>query len=115
MKGTNKHFELSFRSRKQPHQSCYIPKSALTENGIYYTISGKLTFAERNWMKYGHCDVRLVREYGNWYVVIPLKMATTTLPCSENQRQGDVVAIDPGIRSFLTYFFRKWYIWSNWL
>ena len=93
-------FKLSFRSRKNPEQSCYIPKSAVKESGIYYTIAGKLKYSEREWFGRTIQDCRLIKEYDRWYIVIP--MAIKTEAFTENQ--GDVVAIDPGIRSFLTYF-----------
>ena len=56
-------FELKYRARKDPKQSCFIPN-----------------------------------------VVVPIKFDNTLLPCSDNQRDGDVVAIDPGVRSFITMF-----------
>lgn len=99
-KKTGVPFKLSFRSRKNPEQSCYIPKNAVKENGIYYTIAGKLKYSEREWFGKTIQDCRLVKEYDRWYIVIP--MAIKTEAFTENQ--GDVVAIDPGMRSFLTYF-----------
>jgi hypothetical protein len=38
--------QVSFRSRKNPYQSCYIPKSAVKPRGIYHTILGQLDYAE---------------------------------------------------------------------
>lgn len=40
-KKTGETFKLSFRTRKNPKQSCYIPKQALKKEGIYHTIAGK--------------------------------------------------------------------------
>ncbi|NEQ18416.1 MAG: helix-turn-helix domain-containing protein, partial [Moorea sp. SIO3E2] len=37
---------VRFRSRKNPVQSCYIPKSAVTAIGIYRTKLGELSFTE---------------------------------------------------------------------
>uniref|UniRef100_A0A1D9G1D4 Transposase putative helix-turn-helix domain-containing protein n=1 Tax=Moorena producens (strain JHB) TaxID=1454205 RepID=A0A1D9G1D4_MOOP1 len=37
---------VKFRSRQNPVQSCYIPKSAVSARGIYHTKLGELTFAE---------------------------------------------------------------------
>lgn len=103
-KKTKHKFVLKFRTRKNPYQSCYIPKSALSEFGIYHTISGKMHFTETSWLNHGVHDARLLKEYDRWYVVVPLVMDNKILPCSENQGSGDVVAIDQGIRSFITYF-----------
>ena len=104
-KQTGKPFSLKFRSRKDSVQSCYIPKSAITEKGIYIRIGGSLKMTERHLLSNAIADSRLVREYGNkWYIVIPLSLGDTRFPTSENQGMGDVVAIDPGIRTFVTYF-----------
>lgn len=104
-KQTGKPFSMKFRKRKDSVQSCYIPKSAITEKGIYSRIGGSLKMAERHLLSNAIADSRLVREYGNkWYIVIPLSFGDTRLPTSENQGMGDVVAIDPGIRTFVTYF-----------
>ena len=97
-------FRLKFRKRKDPKQSCFIPKQALSDKGIYHTISGKMKFSERPFLGHEFKDLRLVREYDRWYVVVPMVFNETLLPCSENQRNGDVVAIDPGVRSFTTMF-----------
>lgn len=103
-KRTGEPFEQKFRSRKDPHQSCFIPKSALSDKGIYYTLSGNLKIKERWLLNNNVKDLRLVREYDRWYLVVPMEIGNTLLPVSENQGIGDVVAIDPGIRTFITYF-----------
>ncbi len=45
-KNTSQIQRVRFRSRKNPIQSCYIPKSAVTAMGIYHTKLGKLTYSE---------------------------------------------------------------------
>lgn len=102
-------FELSFRTRKNPKQSCYIPKSAISHNGIYYTIVGNLKMTERDLLNNTFKDARLVREYDKWYIIIPMVLPNTILDVSENQRNGDVVALDPGIRTFMTFFTENGY------
>ncbi len=98
-KQTGKPFKLRYKSRKNPTQSCYIPKQAVSESGIYYTISGKLKFSEREWLKNDICDCRLINDHGRWYLSIPQKIRT--MP---TENQGSIVALDPGVRNFLTYF-----------
>ena len=98
-KKTGKSFKLRYKSRKNPVQSCYIPKSAVSENGIYHTISGKLKFSEREWLKNDICDCRLINDHGRWYLSVPQKFST--MP---TENQGGIVALDPGVRNFLTYF-----------
>ena len=98
-------FDLKYRTRKDPKQSCYIPKQALTANGIYHSISGTLKMKERHLIEnYEHADLRLVMEYGKWFVMVPFKFGDMRLSVSENQGTDDVVSLDPGIRNFLTYF-----------
>ena len=98
-KKSGKQFKLRYKSRKNPVQSCYIPKSAVSESGIYHTISGKLKFSERGWLKNDICDCRLINDHGRWYLSVPQKIAT--MP---TENQGGIVALDPEVRNFLTYF-----------
>lgn len=97
-------FELSYRTRKNHKQSCYIPKSALTSNGIYHTIAGQLKMKEKHLLDNTFQDIRLIREHGKWFISVPIQLSNTMLSVSDNQRDGDIVALDPGIRTFLTYF-----------
>ncbi len=98
-KKTGKPFKLRYKSRKNPVQSCYIPKQAVSETGIYYTISGKLKFSEREWLKNDICDCRLIHDHGRWYLSVPQK-----IKIMPTENQGGIVALDPGVRNFLTYF-----------
>ena len=98
-KKSGKHFKLSYKSRKNPVQSCYIPKSAVSESGIYHTISGKLKFSEREFLKNDICACRLIDDHGRWYLSVPQKITTV-----HTENQGGIVALDPGVRNFLTYF-----------
>lgn len=45
------------------------------------------------------CDCRLVLEHGKWFIIIPKKIETKNI-----DNQDGIVAIDPGIRTFATYF-----------
>lgn len=91
-------FKLGFKSRKNPVQSCYIPHSAIKATGIYPRISGKgLRYAEE--IPALILDSRLVFANNRWYIAIPTK---ETIQKAENQ--GRVVAVDPGIRCFATWF-----------
>jgi putative transposase len=97
-KQTGKFQEVHYRSRKNPTQSCYIPQQALRNSGIFHTLSkGALKWAER--IPENHGDCRLVCNDGRWYLSISYE--ARRLP-SENQ--GRVVALDPGIRTFQTFF-----------
>jgi len=87
-----------FRSRKNPTQSCYIPKSAIKKAGIYPHVSGKnLHYIEA--LPDAPLDGRLVYQYHEWFLCVPQKVETHV---AENQ--GRVVALDPGVRTFQTFY-----------
>jgi len=87
-----------FRSRKNPTQSCYIPKSAIRNSGIYPRVSGKkLRYSEA--LPEEPLDGRLIYQYNEWFLSVPQKIETRV---AENQ--GRVVAIDPGVRTFQTFY-----------
>lgn len=88
-----------YRSRKNPVQSGFIPKSAIKEMGIYPRVSGKgLRYSES--LPESFLDSRLVWKAGKYYLSVPFK--TSRVPYGENQAR--VVAIDPGIRSFAAFY-----------
>lgn len=89
--------EVHFRSRKEPVQSFYVPKSAVSLHGIYYTLLGTLRFREA--LPAVHGDCRLVWAYGTYYVTLPM-----VAPQRAAENQGRVVALDPGIRAFISFF-----------
>lgn len=94
-KKTGEPFRLSFRSAKDPRQSCFIPSSALNESGIYPRISGALKMSEK--IPDDARDSRLVFEHGRWFVIVPYRVTTT-----KADNQGRIVALDPGVRTFMT-------------
>jgi putative transposase len=94
---TGEFSELKYKSRKTPYQTCYIPKSAVTETGIYHTISGQMKYGEA--LPEDICDCELSYQQGRWYLCVPFK---TTVTQGENQAR--VVALDPGVRTFQTFF-----------
>ena len=89
---------LGYRSRKNPKQSCYIPDDAATEHGVYHTMLGPLRMAEA--IPAEHKECRLVQERGLYWLIVPYPPQ-----CDIETPSGDgVVALDPGVRTFLTYF-----------
>lgn len=96
-KKTGAPFRLSFRSAKDPRQSCFIPSSALKDSGIYPRIAGELKMSEK--LPDDARDSRLIFEHGRWFVIVPYRVAI-----SRAENQGRVVALDPGVRTFLTGF-----------
>ena len=96
--------KVKFRSRRDKVQSCYIPKSAVSRKGIYHTILGSVSLRENLPNKIGDC--RLVTHLGVTYLCVPHEM-----PRSISENQGRVVALDPGVRSFLTLFSENSFGW----
>jgi putative transposase len=78
-------------------QSCYIPKSAVSGRGLYHTFSGEIKWTEN--LPEEHGDARLVLEKGRWFVCLPVEEQH-----HKPENQGRVVSLDPGIRSFLSFF-----------
>jgi putative transposase len=88
-----------FRSRKNPQQSCFIPKTAIKEHGIYPNVSGKgLVLTEA--LPESFLDSHLLWRAGKYYLAVPSK--TPRVLYGDNQAR--VVAIDPGIRTFATFY-----------
>ncbi|MGK7928274.1 MAG: RNA-guided endonuclease InsQ/TnpB family protein [Spirulina sp.] len=104
--------KVKFRSRKKPVQSCYIPSSAVTEKGIYWTILGEIGYAENLPKEHGDC--RIVVHQGCYYLCLSREeqQEKTELRLrSVTENQGRVVALDPGVRNFLTFFSENSYGW----
>ena len=95
-KKTGKGFTLRFRSRKNPRQSCYIPKASV-KDGIYPRVSGKMRYSET--LPHEVMDSRLLLDNGRWFIVVPTKATTY-----HTENQGRVVALDPGVRTFMTCY-----------
>jgi len=88
---------VHFKKRRDPVKSCYIPKAAITDRGLYYTLTKELKWSED--LPEDLCDARLIKYNGRYYVSVPYKV---TVLNSENQ--GRIVALDPGIRNFISFY-----------
>jgi putative transposase len=93
---TGQPFQMKFRSRKNPKQ---IIKFSIQNfiNGLYKTKLGILKMSEQ--LPDNICDAQLTLHNGQYHMVVPFK---TNITVAENQ--GSVVALDPGVRTFQTFF-----------
>jgi putative transposase len=93
---TGQPFSMKFRSRKNPKQVIKFSVSDF-KNGLYKTKLGHLKMAEL--LPDNICDGQLTMHNGQYHLVVPFK---TNVNVAENQ--GGVVALDPGVRTFQTFF-----------
>lgn len=96
--------KCKFRSRKDTQQTIYIPKSAIKETGIYHTILGQSKLKEA--LPKDFSDGRLTLAYGEYYLIISEEVQP-----HRTDNQGRVVALDPGVRTFMTFFSESSYGW----
>lgn len=96
-------FSLKFRKSKDKVQSCFIPKSAIKSDGIFklnmkrFSGLGEIRFTEV--LPENHLDSELVLDYGQWFLCVPYKKKLKPI-----ESQDRVVALDVGIRKFLTFY-----------
>ena len=91
--------EVHYRRKKDTKQRFGFDKIALKQFSV---------FAGKNIVKFHSTEeidvekegTEIVRENGRWFVVIPV---TASIKIPDNQRLG-IVALDPGVRTFQTYF-----------
>ena len=100
-KQTGKFQEVKFRSKKNQDFNLFIPQTAVSENGVYHTILGKLNTAEPVWRP--NHDCRLTLYNGRYYLSIPIDVEVKR---PENQRLS-ACALDCGVRTFQTVFSKE--------
>lgn len=91
--------EVRFRSKKSPDQVLFVPKTAMSDKGVYWTMLGKMLLSESVRKSDVESDCRLVLQSGRYYLIVPRKIKTTS-----GENQSGVVAVDPGLRTFVTAF-----------
>ena len=91
---------VRFRSRKNPRQTFTVQANCVTPNGIYRTKLGDIKMAEELPVSVNRNICRLTLKYGQYHLAVPYD---EKLP-PQRENQARVVALDPGVRSFLAWY-----------
>ena len=90
--------KFKYKRKKDPNQSIFIPKSAIRSNGFYIRLLGTIKM-KGDLIPDEPMDSRLVLSNGEYYLKVPHKVKLS-LP----ENQGRIVALDPGVRTFQTFY-----------
>ena len=91
---------VRFRSRKNPRQTFTVQAGCVSDRGIYRSKLGDMQMAEKLPTPENRNICRLSLRYGQYHLSVPYD---EKLP-PERENQARVVALDPGVRSFLTWY-----------
>ena len=91
---------VRFRSRKNPRQTFTVQAGCVSDMGIYRSKLGDMRMAEKLPTPKNRNICRLSLRYGQYHLSVPYDEKLQ--PRRENQAR--VVALDPGVRSFLTWY-----------
>ena len=91
---------VRFRSRKNPRQTFTVQANCVSDMGIYRSKLGDMQMAEKLPVPENRNICRLSLRYGQYHLSVPYD---EKLP-PERENQARVVALDPGVRSFLTWY-----------
>lgn len=90
-------FSVGFISRRD-QKSFFILGNGISGKGIYPRLLGGI--ATREPLPDKPCDSRIMVIAGKFYLCVPRKKTFHRQP----DNQGTVVSVDPGVRTFLTYY-----------
>ena len=91
---------VRFRSRKNPRQTFTVQANCVSDLGIYRSKLSDVRMAENLPTPKNRNICRLSLRYGQYHLSVPYDEKLP--PRRENQAR--VVALDPGVRSFLTWY-----------
>ena len=91
---------VRFRSRKNPRQTFTVQANCVSSGGIYRTKLSDIKIAEELPVPVNRNICRLTLRYGQYYLAVPYD---EKLP-PQRENQARVVVLDPGVRSFLTWY-----------
>ena len=100
-KSADKNFAcVHFRSRRNPRQVLTVQANCVSDRGIYRTKLCDMRMAESLPVPVNRNIYRLTLKHGQYHLAVPYDEKRP--PRRENQAR--VVALDPGVRSFLTWY-----------
>ena len=91
---------VHFRSRKNPRQTFTVQANCVSPSGIYRTKLGDMLMAEELPIPKNRNICRLTLRYGQYHLAVPYDEK----PPTQRENQARVVALDPGVRSFLAWY-----------
>ena len=91
---------MRFRSRKNPKQTFTVQANCITPNGIYRTKLRDIKMADSLPVPENKNICRLTLRYSQYHLAVPYDEK----PLPEHENQARLVALDPGVRSFLTWY-----------
>ena len=117
-KETGEYQKVSFRSRKRK-QTLYLRADSLKKNGFYVRLLGDMKMSEplpANPQGKGPVsqrdtdaevkDSQLILENGRYFLCVPYVEKKKT-----REPSGRIVALDPGVRDFMTFFSEESFGW----
>ena len=114
-KQTGEFQKVKFRSRKQPRQTLYLRADTLKERGFYVRLLGEMQMTEPlPALPQGQehdpidevKDSQLIMESGRYFLCVPYVEKK-----KPREPSGRIVALDPGVRTFMTYFTEDGFGW----
>lgn len=96
-KETGKPSNPKYKRRGDTRQSVYIPALAVKANGAYVRLLGKMKTYEA--IPSSPRDSRLIFENNRYYLCVPYEVNN-----HKAENQGRVVALDPGVRTFMAWY-----------
>ena len=118
-KATGERQKVSFRSRKNPRQTLYLRADSLKKNGFYVRFLGNMKMSEplpakpQGTGKVSERDTdaevkdsQLICENGRYFLCVSYVEKKKT-----REPSGRIVALDPGVRDFMTFFSEDCFGW----
>ncbi len=118
-KATGERQNVKFRSRKNPRQTLYLRADSLKENGFYVRFLGQMKMSEalpakpQGTGKVSERDTdaevkdsQLIMENGRYFLCVAYVEKKKT-----REPSGRIVALDPGVRDFMTFFSEDRFGW----